>query len=51
MPELVCEPDVDIRRAVGMPDPKWFGKVKKTCSAVQLKSTNLRAQIESSGEK
>ena len=51
--EIVCESNVDVRRAVGMPDTNWLDSVEKACGAksLELKDVKLSARVESSGEK
>ena len=53
MTKIVCESNVDVRRAVGMPDANWLDTVEKAYSArsLQLKDVELSAQLESSEEK
>ena len=46
--KVLCESNVDVRRAVGRPGAIWLDRVKKACSAMsqELKDANLSARPE-----
>ena len=53
MTKIVCESNMDDKRAVGMPDTDWLDRVKKVCngSLLELKDTYLSAWIQIFGDK
>ena len=53
MTRLVCESNVDVRRAAGRSGTIFIDRVEKTCSArsPELKHAILSVRVENSGEK